>query len=222
MQRRQLLKFTALGLSSLTIGPTMAWAATVDSKGDPFEFILNLSNNVLDAIRSNSSLKAGDVNAIRQLVDSIIMPNVDFTTMTRMTIGPKWRTATAEQRQQLQDGFQNLLMRVYAGALSQVKDEKAVLRPTRDKTIRSQMIIRTLLQRPSAGGNPIGIDYRIYKDKTGAWRIVDVNIEGIWLVENYQSQFAPVLNQSGVEGLIKLFQSKGDELAKSMKSPGAQ
>ena len=72
------------------------------------------------------------------------------------------------------------------------------------------MVIRTLLK---AQGQPdIGLDYRIYRNKAGEWKIVDVNVEGIWMVENYRSQFASTLNQEGVPGLIRLLEEKSDAL----------
>ena len=140
--------------------------------------------------------------------------------MTRMTVGPKWRTATAEQRKALESGFETLLLRVYAGGLTAVKDQKCELRPTRVKKAQPEMVIRTLLK--SSGAEPIALDYRIYRAKDDTWKIVDVNIEGIWMVENYRSQFASVLSQDGVEGLIKLFNEKGEELARQVKNSGGK
>lgn len=227
MQRRTLLRASALlaamPLSLSTARGAFAAGLPFDDKGDPFAFVVGLSNAVLDRIRSSPELQAGDIASIRRLVDDLIMPATDFTMMTRMTVGPKWRQATKEQRQALQDGFENLLMRVYAGGLSVVKDQRCEARPTRAKTPQPEMVIRTLLKSAESSGEPVSLDYRIYRTKDGAWRIVDVNIEGIWMVENYRSQFASVLSQDGVEGLIRLFSEKGEALAESMRrnAPGA-
>ena len=165
-------------------------------------------------------MKSGNVDSLRKLVDEIVLPATDFTMMTRMTVGPKWRTATAEQRKALESGFETLLLRVYAGGLTAVKDQKCELRPTRVKKAQPEMVIRTLLK--SSGAEPIALDYRIYRAKDDTWKIVDVNIEGIWMVENYRSQFASVLSQDGVEGLIKLFNEKGEELARQVKNSGGK
>ncbi|WP_443743926.1 MlaC/ttg2D family ABC transporter substrate-binding protein [Sutterella sp.] len=217
MQRRTLLTGSLLLAAGAAL-PTAAFAESLpyDDKGDPFAFVVDLSNAVLERIRGSESLKSGDLESLRRLVDAVIMPATDFTMMTRMTVGPKWRQATPEQRRALQDGFELLLMRVYAGGLSAVKDQKCELRPTRVKTVRDEMVIRTLLT--SASANPIALDYRIYRNKAGAWKVVDVNIEGIWMVENYRSQFAAVLSQDGVDGLIRLFNEKGEELAREVKA----
>ena len=223
MQRRTFV-LTGAALAALSpLAPTAfaAEALPYDQKGDPFAFVVDLSNAVLDRIRSSEALKSGDVESLRRLVNEIVLPATDFTMMTRMTVGPKWRTATAEQKKALEEGFETLLLRVYSGGLAAVKDQKCELRPTRVKKPQPEMVIRTLLK--SAGSEPIALDYRIYRAKDELWKIVDVNIEGIWMVENYRSQFAAVLSQDGVDGLIKLFNEKGEELAKQIgkKEAGA-
>lgn len=225
IDRRTLLSAAFGSALICTLGlrvPTVSAAELpYDDKGDPFKFILDLNNAVLDRIRSDKSLKSGDIEAVRKLVDGLIMPAVDFTMMTRMTVGPKWRSATDEQKKNLEEGFELLLMRVYSGALANVTDQTVELRPTRSKAIRDEMVIRTLMKSASTP-QPTGLDYRIYRTKAGSWKIVDVNIEGIWMVENYRSQFASILNQEGVDGLIRQFKEKGESLASSMKSPGAK
>ena len=134
MQRRTLM-IAGVALTSvalclrhwpLTGFPTMPKAIL-------FAFVVDLSNAVLDRIRSSEALKSGNVDSLRKLVDEIVLPATDFTMMTRMTVGPKWRTATAEQKKALESGFETLLLRVYAGGLTAVKDQKCELRPTRVK-----------------------------------------------------------------------------------------
>ena len=207
MNRRTLLCFGALtgGLCAL---PTWAVAETGNVE-DPYQWVVTLSNQVLDAIKKDPSLKSGDITAINTLVDQLIMPDVDFTMVTRMTVGPKWRQATPEQRQALQEAFKQLLIRVYSGALSKVKDHVCELDNTRKQSIQDEMVIRTKLI--SAGQPPIAMDYRIYRNKHQVWKIVDVNVEGVWMVENYRTQFSSVLNQDGIDGLIKSLQARVKE-----------
>lgn len=192
--------------------PAGALQAAPDPKGDPFTYLVDLSNVVLDEIRKNPALHKADPEQVRRLVDETLMPAADFEMMTRMTVGPRWRKASAEERAELMGAFKALLVRVYSGALTTVEDHRCELRPTRNKKVRGEMIVRTLLK--SAGRNDIGLDYRIYRDKTGTWRIVDVNVEGIWMVENYRSQFAPILSQEGVAGLITALKTKSDQFVK--------
>lgn len=200
MQRRELILAAAgfLGLTALPAGAA--------ETNDPFEWIVAVSNGILNEIKQNPKLHAGDQEALQSLVDNRVMKSVDFAMMTRMTVGPKWRQASKEERQRLMEGFEQLLIRIYAGALKNVKDHTCELRPTRNRTVRDEMVIRTLLK---AQGQPdIGLDYRIYRNKSGEWKIVDVNVEGVWMVENYRSQFASTLNQGGIPGLIKMLEDR--------------
>ena len=214
MQRRELL---VASLLAAAFGAASAAAADAD---DPWGWVVRISNDILDAIRADEKLHSGDANALRALVDRQVMPSVDFTMMTRMTVGPKWRQATKEDRARLMTGFERLLIRVYAGALANIKDHRCELRPTRSRKLADELVVRTLLK--STGQPDIGLDYRIYRNKAGEWKIVDVNVEGIWMVENYRSQFASTLNQDGIPGLIHLLEEKGEELAgKNAVKPAA-
>lgn len=214
MQRRELL---AASLLAAAFGAAPAAAADAD---DPWGWVVRISNEILDAIRADEKLRSGDADALRALVDRQVMPSVDFTMMTRMTVGPKWRQATKEDRARLMTGFERLLIRVYAGALANIKDHRCELRPTRSRKLADELVVRTLLK--STGQPDIGLDYRIYRNKAGEWKIVDVNVEGIWMVENYRSQFASTLNQDGIPGLIRLLEEKGEELAgKNAVKPAA-
>ena len=214
MQRRELL---VASLLAAAFGAAPAAAADAD---DPWGWVVRISNDILDAIRADEKLHSGDADALRALVDRQVMPSVDFTMMTRMTVGPKWRQATKEDRARLMTGFERLLIRVYAGALANIKDHRCELRPTRSRKLADELVVRTLLK--STGQPDIGLDYRIYRNKAGEWKIVDVNVEGIWMVENYRSQFASTLNQDGIPGLIRLLEEKGEELAgKNAVKPAA-
>lgn len=210
MQRRVML-MGAAGAAFFLVGMP-AFAA----EEDPFNWVVTVSNGVLDAIRADPKLQNGDAEALQKLVDEKIMPSVDFPMVTRMTVGPKWRQATKEERVRLQKGFERLLMRVYAGALKNVRDNTCELRPTRNRRVADEMVVRTLLKAP--GQPDIALDYRIYRNKSGDWKIVDVNVEGIWMVENYRAQFASTLSNEGIAGLIKLLEEKSDELAQKNAS----
>lgn len=202
-QRRTLLAATAY-ISFL--GTTRVVFANRAAKGDPFVYIVDLSNQVLDRIRKNTALHSAEPERVEKLVDQYLMPASDFTLMTRLVVGPHWRKATQEQRRALQHHFRALLVRIYSGSLTTIKDHRCVLRPTRNKKIQDEMIVRTLLK---SNGNPdIALDYRIYRNKDGFWKVVDVNVEGIWMVENYRSQFSSILNQQGVDGLIQAMKEK--------------
>ena len=166
MNRREMMK-AAGAATVLSALPVWAFAAAQE---DPYKWVLSMSNQVLDRIKSEPALRNGDIPAIKKLVDELIMPNVDFTMVTRLTVGPKWRQAKPEQRQQLQDNFRELLIRVYSGALSKVKDHVCELAPVRNQKVQDEMVIRSQLK--SASAPAIAMDYRIYRNKADRKSVV--------------------------------------------------
>ncbi len=217
ISRRNLMQAAVAGVLVLQ-GMSAAVAAPVgDATGDPDQWVLAISNDILDAIRGDSELAAADPQRVRKFVDEKVMPVVDFLRMTRTAVGPRWRQATPEQRQQLQDLFREQLIRVYSGALATVKDQTVKLAPNRVKPTATDAVVRTLLVSP--GKPDTRINYRL-KKVDGNWRIIDVDVEGIWLVNNYRTQFASVVNQSGIEGLIKTMREKNEQAAKGADNAG--
>ena len=164
----------------------------------PDALIKRLSSEVLDNIKSDKSVQAGDMTKVISLVDSQIMPNVNFMRMTASAVGRNWRQATPEQQKRLQDEFKILLVRTYSGALAQVKDQSVNVKPLRAAPTDTEVIVRTeVLGR----GEPVQLDYRMEKAASG-WKIYDLNVLGVWLVETYRSQFAQEISAKGIDGLI--------------------
>ena len=164
----------------------------------PDALIKRLSTSVLDSIKSDKSMQAGDMDKVIALVDSQIMPNVNFTRMTAAAVGRNWRQATPEQKKRLQDEFKVLLVRTYSGALAQVKDQSVSVKPLRADAADTEVLVRTeVLGR----GDPVQLDYRMEKSSTG-WKIYDLNVLGVWMVETYRTQFSQEISANGVDGLI--------------------
>ncbi len=165
--------------------------------------VKRISTEVIETIRNDKSIKAGDVNKIMTLVDTKVMPNLNFQRMTASAVGPAWRTATPEQQKRLQEEFKTLLVRTYAGALDQVSDQTVTLRPFRGSPDDKDVLVRTEV-RGASGGEPIQLDYRLEKTpgEGSGWKIYNLNVMGIWLVETYRTQFAQEINSKGIDGLI--------------------
>ncbi|MDW5444063.1 ABC transporter substrate-binding protein [Polaromonas sp. SM01] len=183
----------SLALALLAVGPA---ARAADEAPDAL--IKRTSTEVLDAIRSDKAIQGGDVSRVITLVDSKIMPNVNFTRMTAAAVGRNWRQATPEQQKRLQEEFKTLLVRTYAGALSQVKDQTINVKPLRAAPADTEVLVRTEVIGRS---DPIQLDYRMEKT-AGGWKIYDLNVLGIWLVDTYRTQFAQEITAKGVDGLI--------------------
>jgi phospholipid transport system substrate-binding protein len=173
-------------------------AATAMAQSTPDALIKQVSTEVIDTIKSDKTLQSGDVSKIISLVDTKVMPHVNFQRMTASAVGRSWRTATPEQQKRLQEEFKTLLVRTYAGALTQVKDQTVQLKPMRAAAEDTEVVVRTEVK---GKGEPIQLDYRLEKAEA-AWKIYDVNVLGVWLVEQYKGQFAQDISSGGIDGLI--------------------
>ncbi|WP_374429617.1 MlaC/ttg2D family ABC transporter substrate-binding protein [Ideonella dechloratans] len=183
----------------LTIAAASAVLPTLHAETlAPDVMIRQLSTEVIDAVKGDKAIQAGDIGRINALVDAKVMPVVDFQRMTASAVGRYWRTATPDQKKRLQDEFKTLLVRTYAGALSQVRDQTVALKPLRAAPTDTEVVVRTEIR---GRGDPIQLDYRLEKDGD-SWRIYDVNVLGVWLVEQYKNSFAQEINASGIDGLI--------------------
>ena len=167
----------------------------------PDAMIKRLSDDVLAAIRSDKAIQAGDTNRILALVDTKIMPNVNFQRMSAAAVGPAWRQATPEQQKRLQDEFKILMVRTYSGALSQVDDQTVSVKPQRSAPTDTDVVVRTEIR---GRGDPIQLDYRLEKTpgQGAGWKIYNLNVLGVWLVETYRTQFAQEISAKGIDGLI--------------------
>ncbi|HEY0858271.1 MAG TPA: ABC transporter substrate-binding protein [Albitalea sp.] len=175
---------------TLIAGP----AAATDEAADTM--IKRLAHEVMEAARAPG--EAGDARSVNALVDRQIMPNVNFVRMTASAVGRHWRQATPEQQARLQEEFKLMLVRTYAGALTQLKDRTISVKPMREGADDAQATVRTLVK---GQGEPVAIDYRLEKTPAG-WKIVDLNVMGVWLVEAYRGQFSAEINARGLDGLI--------------------
>ena len=184
-------------VSTLTLAAALL-APAVRAQEAPDALVMRISTDVIDAVRADKAIQAGDVGRILVLVDEKVMPSVNFRRMTASAVGRHWRQATPEQQQRLQDEFKVLLVRSYAGAMSKVKDQTVHLKPMRSKPEDDDVVVRTEVR---GSGDPIQLDYRLEKS-TGGWKIYDVNVMGVWLVENYRNSFSQEINAGGIDGLI--------------------
>lgn len=209
MKRRSLVHLLSASLAAALLAAAPAHAADEA----PDALIKRLSTDVLDAIRADKSLQNGDVAKIMTLVDGKIMPSVNFRRMTASATGPGWRKATPEQQKRLQEEFKTLLVRTYAGALSQVSDQTVFIKPMRGSAEDREVVVRTEVR---GRGEPIQLDYRLEKTpgEGAGWKIYDLNVLGVWLVDTYRSQFAQEINAKGVDGLISTLSDRNKANAK--------
>ena len=213
VQRRSIGRFvlaSALLFSAAAVFVSPARAADEA----PDALVQRISGDVLDTIKADKSIKAGDIDKIMLLVDSKIMPNVNFQRMTASAVGPAWRQATPEQQKRLQDEFKILLVRTYAGALDQVSDQSVTVRPFRGSADDKEVLVRTEIR---GGGDPVQLDYRLEKTpgEGSGWKVYNLNVLGVWLVDTYRTQFAQQINSQGIDGLISALAARNKSNTKS-------
>jgi phospholipid transport system substrate-binding protein len=187
------------------------WVAPAHAATAPDEMIRQLSVEVIDTVKADKAIQAGDVARIVALVDSKVMPHVNFQRMTASAVGRNWRAATPEQQKRLQEEFKTLLVRSYAGALTQVRDQTVQMKPMRANPGDAEVVVRTEVR---GKGEPIQLDYRLEKAGDG-WKIYDVNVLGVWLVEQYRISFNQEIAAGGIDGLIAKLAERNKSTPKS-------
>jgi phospholipid transport system substrate-binding protein len=208
LNRRLLVKLwgSLLSLSLLTVAvPVLAADMAADA------FVKQLSDEVVDTIKSDKSFQASNMVKLTALVDAKVMPHVNFRRITASAVGPGWLKATPEQQKQLQEEFKALLLRTYAGALSQITDQTIVVKPLRASPQDTEIVVRTEVR---GKGEPIQLDYRLEKTPGvgSGWKIYNLNVMGVWLMETFRSQFAQEINAKGIDGLIATLKSRNQAM----------
>jgi len=198
-----------VGVMTLVLGTALSLPAQAADGSAPDTLIRQLSLETLEAVKSDKAIQAGDLQKIITLVDTKVMPHVNFQRMTASAVGRFWRQATPEQQKKLQDEFKTLLVRTYAGALTQVKEQTIALRPLRAAADDTEVVVRTEIR---GKGDPIQLDYRLEK-LGGGWKIYDVNVLGIWLADQYRNSFAQEIGANGIDGLIKALAERNAKAA---------
>lgn len=192
-----------LGIGALFVASFLSawpvWALAADEAPDAF--INRITNETLNTIKADPALRGGDMGKIMQLVDNQLMPHVNFQRMTALATGPAWRRATDAQKKRLQEEFKILLVRTYAGGLNQINDQVVVVKPLRPNQPDKNLVVNTDLR---GQGSPVQFDYRLEKTpgQGAGWMIFDMNILGVWLIENYRNQFTQEINAGGIDALI--------------------
>lgn len=200
------LRWLAAGLLSLGLANAASADTPVNAKAPPNDFVSVVANNALNALKAEPSAKAGDLQRINALVNQYVLPYVDLEKTTRLAAGRYWRQASPQQQKDLTEAFKGTLIRTYSGALARVDDVSALtLAPFRGDATADDVVVRSTLSQRN--GPPVGVDYRLEKTANG-WKIYDLNVEGIWLIQNYRNQFAEQINQNGIDGLIKALNSR--------------
>ena len=201
-------KWTAMALT-VPLAMGSVWA----SEEAPDALIKRISNDVMTTVSNDVAIQQGNVQRVMDLVNTRVMPHVNFQRMTASAVGRHWRGATPEQQQRLQAEFKTLLVRTYAGALGELKGKTFHFRPMRSQAADTEVVVRSEVR---GRGEPIQLDYRLEKTPQG-WKVYDLNVLGVWLGETYRTQFAQEITKSGVDGLIAFLAQRNQSNATASK-----
>lgn len=185
------------------------FAQAPDQSTPPDALIKMVVTDVMVTVKSDPDIQKGNIPKIVDLVEKKIVPYTDMRRTTEMAMGPNWKKATPEQQAQLTTEFKNLLIRTYSGALSQLRDQTVQFKALRAAPDDKEVVVKTVVL---GRGDPVPLDYRLEKTANG-WKVYDMNIMGVWLVEAYRNQFSNQISQNGIEGLVKFLQDRNKQLA---------
>ena len=202
--------------SLLSVG-MLAFASQAMAQEAPDALVKRISQEVVDIAKADKEIQGGNQKRVLDLVETKILPSVDFQRMTSLAAGRFWREATPDQQKQLTDEFRSLLVYTYSGAIAQIRDQRVEFKPVRMEPTDTEVEVRSQVVQ-SRGGEPIQLNYRLEKLPAG-WKIYDVNVLGAWLVETYKSTFAAEIGKNGIDGLIKTLAEKNRTLGARAVKP---
>ena len=196
-------------LTAVILFSGAAFAQTPDQATPPDALIKMVVSDVMTSVKSDPEIQKGNIPKIVDLVEKKIVPYTDMRRTTEMAMGPNWKKASPEQQNQLVMEFKNLLIRTYSGALSQLRDQTVQFKALRAAPDDKEVVVKTVVL---GRGDPVPLDYRLEKTDKG-WKVYDMNIMGVWLVEAYRNQFSNQISQNGIDGLVKFLQDRNKQLA---------
>lgn len=177
---------------------------------EPDVLIKNTVEEVLEIVRQDQDIRAGNQKKILELVDAKVLPHFNFARMTQLAVGKYWRSATPEQKQALVTEFRNLLVRTYTKAFTVYQDQAVDVKPFRMPAGATDVTIKTVIVKP--GTQSIPVNYDMEKTPTD-WKVYDLSIEGVSLVTSYRGTFSEQIQQGGIDGLIKTLVEKNQSAA---------
>ncbi|MCB1939901.1 MAG: ABC transporter substrate-binding protein [Rhodocyclaceae bacterium] len=180
----------------------------------PDALVKSVMDDVLEIVRTDPALKAGDTSRAVELVEEKVLPHFDFRIMTSLAVGRDWRQATPAQKEKLVAAFRTMLVRLYSNALTQYRDQTIDFKPLRAGAADTDVLVRTQVLQP--GAKAVDIDYALEKQGE-AWKVYDVIVAGGSLVTNYRNDFRNQILSGGIDGLIASLEAKNAELAGAAK-----
>ena len=176
----------------------------------PQTLIKNSSDRMLKALKENKATIEKNPSFVYGLVDKILLPNFDFSKMSKLALGKNWRKASTAQRERFIGEFRLLLVRTYSIAMLEFTDGDIVFLPFRGDLAKKKVKVKMEIARPNGPTIPMALS--MYLNKQKKWMVYDVKIDGISLVTNYRSTFATEIRNDGMDKLIENLSTRNQKV----------
>ncbi len=164
------------------------------------DVVRSTSAQVLERLRAEKAQLEENPGKIYELINELVLPHFDFYSMSRFVLGAAWKNASDQQKQEFVEQFKTLLVRTYANALKQYSENEIVYHPEQTSEGSSLVLVRSEVMGATGAGS-IPIQYRMHS-VDGAWKVVDVSVDGVSLVSTYRGSFASEIRSTGLDKLI--------------------
>ena len=187
----------------------LCWAGVAQAEIlAPDVLIRNTVHEVIEVVRTDEDIKAGDLQKTLALVDEKVLPHFDFKRMSRLAVGKYWRRASEEQKQALTTEFRNMLVRTYTKVFSVYRDQTIDVEPLKATSDEDEVTVKTTITKPGTSSIPVNYEMKLGEN---GWKVFDIYIEGVSMVMSYRSTFGSQIQESGIDGLIKALAEKNDK-----------
>ena len=192
--------------ATLLLASTLSHADGAEAQ----EVVEDTLNKMLDVYQENPDRFKSDPKFLRSEVQELIVPHIDFETMTKLAISKFWRQADKNQHEVLVTEFTTLLLNTYTAAIAQYSGKKVdrdqiVFEPFRPSDREDRAEVKSKFVQPQ--GDDLTAVYKL-RDKGGEWLIYDIVVNDISLVTSYRSAFSSEIEKGGIDGLIKTLKER--------------
>jgi len=189
---KQLFSIFSLVITLFISAPSLAEEAS------PYKVIETVGNSLFERISNNQQEIAKFPELMRSIVDEELMPHIDYKYAAYKILGKHLRKTSKKQRANFVISMRQYLVRTYANALTQYKNQKVIFEP--EKSTKDKKIVSVTTQIVDEGRPTINIAFKLRKNKkTSQWKAYDMVVEGISLLSSKQAELSKRITKQGIE-----------------------
>ena len=166
--------------------------------------VVSAVNKVLNDLKTFEDQVQDKPELLDQTIETNIVPNLDFSMMTRLSVGKSWRKASQDQKAELVTEFKTFLLNTYSSALKEYGGEEISFKPYKKNKRDDRAVVDSIFQ---LGSSKVPVTYKLH-NRTGPWLVYDIVVSDLSLVLQYKSSFGNEIDRNGIEGLINLLKKR--------------